>query len=507
MRSVLLLILALWVICILMPADCAEWYVDDSASVSGDGTSWEAAFQSIQEGIDAASDGDTVTVAEGLYVENIHFQGKNIVLTSTEPLNSDVVANTIIDGNQAGSVVTFSGAEVKICVLSGFTVRNGKAEHGGGIMSEKHWEVVWTTAKIQNNIITGNSGGPAGGLYHCNGEIKDNVITGNSGGGLHSCNGVIERNVISSNSAQGSGGGLEWCNGTIQHNTIAGNSATQYGGGLAYCHGIIQNNTISGNSAQLSGGGLYSCNGSIRDNIISGNSAGGDGGGLEECNGTIQNNVIVGNSAGDEGGGLDRCWGMIDNCIIWGNTATPSVTGTVWAQVMTCPAINYSCIQDWTPGPQGATPNGKGNIADDPRFADPDGLDNDPLTYEDNDYRLATGSPCIDAGLNEDWMWEAVDLGGNSRIFPGDLLWRVDMGAYEYVPVTYTFSQLPRQTAAGFQIVWTSEPGRAYAIVSCVDLLTGLWADEETVLCQGVTTRWTAIRPPGRMKFYRIEIE
>jgi hypothetical protein len=33
---------------------CAEWFVDGSAAGSGDGTTWESAFRTIQEGIDAA---------------------------------------------------------------------------------------------------------------------------------------------------------------------------------------------------------------------------------------------------------------------------------------------------------------------------------------------------------------------------------------------------------------------------------------------------------------------
>jgi hypothetical protein len=87
----------------------AEWYVVGSVAESGNGTSWEQAFSTIQEGIDAASDGDAVTVAGGTYVQNVQFKGKNIALKSTDPLNSTVVENTIIDGNRAGSIVTFSG--------------------------------------------------------------------------------------------------------------------------------------------------------------------------------------------------------------------------------------------------------------------------------------------------------------------------------------------------------------------------------------------------------------
>jgi hypothetical protein len=47
-----------------------------------------------------------------------------------------------------------------------------------------------------------------------------------------------------------------------------------------------------------------------------------------------------------------------------------------------------------------------------------------------NNYRLAEGSPCINAGLTLSWMTGATDLGGQRRIMAG----RVDMGAYEAMP-------------------------------------------------------------------------
>jgi len=405
MGKISFLVLIPLLVLALVPVWASTWYVDDSVSASGDGRAGATAFKKIQEGVDAASHGDTVIVAEGTYVENILFKGSNIVLTSTDPLDPTVVAGTIIDGNQAGSVVTFSGTEAEACVLSGFTMRNGDANKGGGICGGTHADR--THATIQNNTITDNSAGGykgyGGGLYYCGGTIENNTITGNSatydGGGLYWCDGTIQSNTITGNSA-GDGGGLYECDGTIQNNTITGNSA--WGGGLYGCSGTIQNNTIAGNSES----GLCGCDGTIQNNTITGNSAVRFGGGLFQCHGTIQNNTIAGNSAAGYGGGLAWCGGAIRNCIIWGNTAP---TGP---QLHESNIPKFSCVEGWSGG-------GQGNIASEPRFVNP----------EAHDYHLQGGSPCIDAGANLYWFtWPQQDADGNCRLVG----LAVDMGCYEY---------------------------------------------------------------------------
>jgi hypothetical protein len=306
------------------PGFGASWYVDDSVAQSGDGTSWLTAFRTIQKGIDATSSGDTVMVAPGTYYENIQFDGKDIVLRSTEPDNADTVSKTIVDAFGWGSVVTFSGTESSACTLSGFTIRNGMSENGraGGIYGYR------THATIEKNVITANRivgvNNRGAAINYCHGIIRNNILEDNSsgdqGGGLYMCNGIIENNIIQNNAASRSGGGLAGCDGTIRNNVIQGNHTDWTGGGLSECRGDILGNSISGNTALEDGGGLANCHGLIEQNTIAENSAQ-HGGGLRSCDGIIRHNIIRDNTAGS-GGGLGFCQGTVEWNEIRHNTAS-----------------------------------------------------------------------------------------------------------------------------------------------------------------------------------------
>ena len=60
----------------------------------------------IQAAINASSDGDTVRVHDGIYVERINFEGLAITVRSVNG-----AAETTIDGDGSGTVVTFITAE------------------------------------------------------------------------------------------------------------------------------------------------------------------------------------------------------------------------------------------------------------------------------------------------------------------------------------------------------------------------------------------------------------
>jgi hypothetical protein len=100
--------------------------------------------ESIQAAIDAAADGDVVSVAAGTFTENIDFAGKAITVVGAGPAS-------VIHGLGTGPVVTFASGETSDSVLDSFTITGGVAENGGGIL------IAGTSPTIVRNVITGNA--------------------------------------------------------------------------------------------------------------------------------------------------------------------------------------------------------------------------------------------------------------------------------------------------------------------------------------------------------------
>ena len=94
-----------------------------------------ADYSTIQGGIDAASDGDTVLVSAGTYNESINYNGKNIVVGSLYLTTQDTsyISSTIIDGDSSGSIVLFESFEDSTAVLNGFTFQDIIFLFGRGI--------------------------------------------------------------------------------------------------------------------------------------------------------------------------------------------------------------------------------------------------------------------------------------------------------------------------------------------------------------------------------------
>jgi len=242
-------------------ASAGTYYVGPAGSDQNNGLFPQSAFATIQRGINAASDGDTVIVADGVYMgqgnKDLDFGGRLITVTSASGPD-----NTVINCQGNGRGFVFQSGEGSNAVVDGFTIINGNMDRAGGIYCYT------SSPTIMNCKITNNNGQQAGGVY-CH-EGADAVflncrITNNTGaytGGIRivRCNTQLINCVIANNIGSEAGGGIRCDYGpgspVIRNCTIAGNSTTKYGGGLWAGYGsliLVQNSILWGNTAAQQG--------------------------------------------------------------------------------------------------------------------------------------------------------------------------------------------------------------------------------------------------------------
>jgi predicted outer membrane repeat protein len=230
---------------------------------------------------------------------------------------------------------------------------------------------------------------------------------------------VLDGFIITGGNANGAyphhGGGGMWNAGDPEliNITFIGNSASRFGGGM-YSEGgspTLVNVVFSGNYASWYGGGLYNWKGSP----------------------TLTNVTFSKNWVDGGGGGMyhwSRRPARVTNGVFWGNTALSG--SQIHSQDSPGPVIvRYSLLE-------GGGYEGPGNLLINPKLADADGPDDIPGTLDD-DLRLCSSSPAIDAGENNAVPENvATDLAGNPRFIdhPREDTGNgrapiVDMGAYE----------------------------------------------------------------------------
>ncbi|MEM3873843.1 MAG: right-handed parallel beta-helix repeat-containing protein [Candidatus Bathyarchaeia archaeon] len=181
------------------------WIVDDDGP---------ADFHSIQEAINAASDGDIILVYNGTYYENI-------VVNKAVSLIGEDKSNTIIDGNGTLTemgVVSLQGVNSSI---RGFTIRNGG--YGIKVFSSYGHLPKFTGHIIEDNCIINNS---YGGIFLqtcANNTISNNIVANNTLFGIHLCH--AGNNTLINNTVVNNGHGIDFY-GNSNDNVLRNNNMT-----------------------------------------------------------------------------------------------------------------------------------------------------------------------------------------------------------------------------------------------------------------------------------------
>jgi subtilisin family serine protease len=289
---------------------CRVVYVDVCATGYNNGTSWENAYNYLQDALKDANltpGCEEIRVAEGNYWPN---------------------ANSTYTNGSGDQTATFQ-------LINGVTIKGGYAGFGEPNPDERN-------ILEYETILSGDLAGNDPEEYEdpcymlndpCRQDNSYHVVTGS---GVNNT-AVLDGFVIASGNADGSyphnaGGGMYNFNGspTVRNCTFKWNYAGSYGGGMynGYNSGpIVTNCAFIGNGAQYSGGGLSASGSNTR----------------------VTNCIFAGNLAQYSGGGICGYGGTVTNCILWDNEGG-QISGDV--------NVTYSDVQDGWPG--------LGNINEDP---------------------------------------------------------------------------------------------------------------------------------------------
>jgi hypothetical protein len=344
-------------------------------------------YDYVQDAIAGASDGNEIVLSPGVYEETLDLLGKNIVVRSEEPNDSNVVGRTIIRGNHWRPAVCVRSGEEQGCVLDGLTISDGNQ----GVFCDS------STPTIRRCILTANSGA---GFY-----------------GLDSSATVVDCNIFEN---QGSGVYVYCGAGTGTPKVMDSRIVSNEGEGIYVERGIV---TISGCSVLENKGigvhgyrnrvlGLENC-------IIAGNGEHGISGNAAR----VTNCTIVGNAACGLSGNNAR----IMNSILWDNLSGQIEDAHGTAEV------SYSDVEGgWA---------GLGNIDINPHFCAAGYWDNGVWIGGDCHLKSAAGrwdaqgncwvcdaetSPCIDTGNPIYSLGDEPINGGNVRINMGAYGWTVE---------------------------------------------------------------------------------
>lgn len=409
------------------------------------------AHPTIQAALDAASSGDVIVVAAGDYSgpgnQDLDFRGLAITLQGV----SKTTVRLRPEYNHRAFI--FDDGEGPLTRIRDLTVFEGTTEsEGGSAALITGASPTFLDCIFSYNDATGDGGAVrlnAGSPTFARCEFRNN--TAYRGGAFHCDRGQISfiDCFFANNTAFGSGGAV--------HALALGATDLSF----SRCRFINNQSDATGGAIDLHGDDVTLFVGACRflQNFaeIHGGVAYLDG----AIDATVVNSLLLYNTAGSDG----RAWfersaqaTAIVNCTFTGVVPEASEKNAVmvlrssvaevansifWSNggatiddaLAKTSSIHHCCIQGGYHGP--------GNIDADPMF--------EPSTP--SEYRLAAGSPCIDAGSDEALPpGVALDLEGKDRITDGngDGGERVDIGAYETPAPPTCIGDLDDDGAVGF---------------------------------------------------------
>ena len=389
-------------------------YVDDNApGPVHNGSSWAWAYRYLQDALNAASAGDEIRVAQGVYRPD---QGA-----------------TVFPGDRSASFVLKDG----VVMWGGYVGWHGPNPDNrhpttyetlltGDLQDDDQWGILNRNDNSYHVVRANGLVLPyteVDGFYIAAGHATA-AYPHQYGGGC-----LIQDAIVK----------FKNCN---FHHCVAG-----FGGAVANLKGSASfvNCQINGNRSQVYGGGIYADEGwiNLTNCLITGNSsdqadtAGGSaihnlGGSLELACCTVADNVAPHGKAI-----VSLSWGFpppihlnVDNSILY-NGAPEILTNHGGAVT-----VQYSDVWGGWVGPA--------NIDADPRFVQP-GFWTIEGEWIVGDYALQAHSPCVDSGSNSHLPADDCDIDEDGSIIetlPIDLNWDpriqsglVDMGCYEWAPV------------------------------------------------------------------------